>query len=164
MSRLSITAATLLASVSIAATAQARPMTPEDVAKLESVASVAISPDGTRIAYEAGGLPDVTAGEDNGGFRATLSIATAPGVDPDAIRRVAREEFDVSVAGGLGALAGRVFRIGHLGDINAPMLLGALAGVEAAMTLLKVPYGRDGVAEAVAAIARAAAGTKAGPW
>ena len=80
MSRLSITAATLLASVSIAATAQARPMTPEDVAKIESVASVAISPDGTRIAYEAGGLPDVTAGEDNGGFRATLSIATAPGV------------------------------------------------------------------------------------
>jgi alanine-glyoxylate transaminase/serine-glyoxylate transaminase/serine-pyruvate transaminase len=92
------------------------------------------------------------------------AIRTAPGVDPDAIRRVAREQFDVSVAGGLGALAGRVFRIGHLGDINAPMLLGALAGVEAAMTLLKVPYGRDGVTEAVAAIARAAAGTKAGPW
>jgi alanine-glyoxylate transaminase/serine-glyoxylate transaminase/serine-pyruvate transaminase len=84
------------------------------------------------------------------------AIATTPGVDPDAIRRVAREQFDVSIAGGLGPLAGRVFRIGHLGDVNAPMLLGALAGVEAALTLLKVPYGRDGVAAAVDAIARAA--------
>ena len=92
------------------------------------------------------------------------AIATAPGVDPDAIRRVAREQFDVSIAGGLGVLAGRAFRIGHLGDVNAPMLLGALAGVEAAMTLLKLPYGRDGVAAAVEAIARAAAETSAGPW
>jgi alanine-glyoxylate transaminase / serine-glyoxylate transaminase / serine-pyruvate transaminase len=87
------------------------------------------------------------------------AIATAPGVDPDVIRRVAREQFDVSIAGGLGVLAGRAFRIGHLGDVNAPMLLGALAGVEAAMTLLKLPYGRDGVAAAVDAIARAAADT-----
>jgi alanine-glyoxylate transaminase/serine-glyoxylate transaminase/serine-pyruvate transaminase len=88
------------------------------------------------------------------------AIRTAPGVDPDAIRRVAREAFDVSIAGGLGPLRGRVFRIGHLGDVNAPMLLGALAGIEAAMTVLGVPYGRDGVA---AAVARLASDTSAGP-
>ena len=88
------------------------------------------------------------------------AIRTAPGTDPDAIRRVARERFDVSIAGGLGPLAGRVFRIGHLGDVNAPMVLGALAGVEAAMTVLGVPYGRDGVA---AAVARRASVTSAGP-
>lgn len=88
------------------------------------------------------------------------AIRTASGVDPDAIRRVARERFDVSIAGGLGPLAGRAFRIGHLGDVNAPMLLGALAGVEAAMTVLGVPYGRDGVA---AAVARLASDTSAGP-
>lgn len=88
------------------------------------------------------------------------AVRTAPGVDPDAIRRVAREQFDVSIAGGLGSLAGRAFRIGHLGDVNAPMLLGALAGVEAAMTVLGVPYGRDGVA---AAVARLASDTSAGP-
>lgn len=88
------------------------------------------------------------------------AIRTAPGVDPDAIRRVAREQFDVSIAGGLGPLAGRVFRIGHLGDVNAPMILGALAGVEAALTLLGVPYGRDGVA---AAVARLASDTSPGP-
>lgn len=88
------------------------------------------------------------------------AIRTAPGVDPDAIRRVAREQFDVSIAGGLGPLAGRVFRIGHLGDVNAPMILGALAGVEAALTVLGVRYGRDGVA---AAVARLASDTSAGP-
>lgn len=82
------------------------------------------------------------------------AVRTAPGVDPDAIRTVARERFQVSVAGGLGPLAGRVFRIGHLGDLNPAMILGALAGVEAAMLSLGVPFGRDGVARAIEHLAR----------
>jgi alanine-glyoxylate transaminase / serine-glyoxylate transaminase / serine-pyruvate transaminase len=84
------------------------------------------------------------------------AIRTAPGVDPDAIRTRARERFQVSIAGGLGPLAGRAFRIGHLGDLNAPMILGALAGVEAAMLSLGVPFGRDGVQRAVEVLAREA--------
>ena len=88
------------------------------------------------------------------------TIRTASGVEPDAIRRVAREQFDVSIAGGLGPLAGRAFRIGHLGDVNLPMVFGALAGVEATFARLGVPYGRDGLA---CAIARAASVTSAGP-
>lgn len=91
------------------------------------------------------------------------AIRTAPGVDPDAIRRVARERFQVSVAGGLGPLAGRAFRIGHLGDLSPPMVLGALGGVQAALVSLGVPVGRDGVAAAVDFIARAAADTSGGP-
>lgn len=82
------------------------------------------------------------------------AIRTAAGVDPDAIRSVARERFQVSIAGGLGPLAGRAFRIGHLGDLNAPMVLGALAGVEATLLHLGVPFGRDGVARAVDLLAR----------
>ncbi|WP_407874961.1 S9 family peptidase [Qipengyuania nanhaisediminis] len=78
MNRLTLTAATLLATVSVAATAQARPMTAEDVAKLESVGAIAVSPDGNRIAYTTTRLPDVTEGEDNGGFESELKIATAP--------------------------------------------------------------------------------------
>ena len=74
-------------------------------------------------------------------------------VDPEAMREVARERFEVAIAGGLGALAGRAFRIGHLGDINAAMVLGALAGVEAAMTVQGVPFGRGGVEAAVARLA-----------
>jgi len=90
------------------------------------------------------------------------TIRTAPGVDPDAIRRVAREDFDVAVAGGLGPLQGRAFRIGHLGDLSVPMVLGALGGVQAALARLGLPY-RDGVAAAADFIARAASGTSAGP-
>ncbi len=77
------------------------------------------------------------------------------GVPPDDIRRVAREQFQVAIAGGLGPFAGRVFRIGHLGDLNPAMLLGCLSGVEAALTVLGVPIGRDGVRCAVDVLARA---------
>ena len=80
MNRLTAISATLLAGVSLAATAHARPMTPEDVAKLESVGAIEVSPDGTRIAFTTGSLPDVTEGEDNGGYRSQLKIATAPDV------------------------------------------------------------------------------------
>ncbi len=70
--------ATLFASVSIAATAQARPMTPEDVAKIESVGAVSVAPDGSRIAYTTAHIPDVTEGEDNGVTRHRLMIAQGP--------------------------------------------------------------------------------------
>ncbi len=69
---------TLLAGASLTATAHARPMTPEDIAKLESVGAIAVSPDGARIAYTTSSLPDVTEGEDNGGFQSELKIATGP--------------------------------------------------------------------------------------
>jgi len=81
------------------------------------------------------------------------AILVKPGVDPDAIRRLARERFQVAIAGGLGPLAGRVFRIGHLGDLNAPMVLGCLAGIEATMAAQGVPYGRGGLERAVAVLA-----------
>ena len=81
------------------------------------------------------------------------SIATGPGVDPEAIRLVARERFQVALAGGLGPLSGRVFRIGHLGDMNPAMILGCLGGVEAAMTVLGIDFGSGGVQHAVARLA-----------
>lgn len=75
------------------------------------------------------------------------AIAVGPGIDPEVLRSLARERFDVAIAGGLGPLGGRVFRIGHLGDVNAPMILGCLAGVEAALRVLRVPIG-DGALDA----------------
>ena len=81
------------------------------------------------------------------------TVLVRPEVDPEAMRTVAREQFQVAIAGGLGPLAGRVFRIGHLGDLNSAMILGCLAGVEAAMTVQRIPYGRDGVQQAVACLA-----------
>jgi alanine-glyoxylate transaminase/serine-glyoxylate transaminase/serine-pyruvate transaminase len=82
------------------------------------------------------------------------TIEVREGIDIDAMRTVARERFQVAFAGALGPLSGKAFRIGHLGDLNAAMILGCLAGVEAAMQVQGIPYGRDGVARAVASLAQ----------
>ena len=82
------------------------------------------------------------------------AITVAPGIDIEGFRTVARERFQVAFAGGLGPLNGRVFRIGHLGSMNAAMILGCLGGIEAALTAQGVPYGPGGVAAAVARLAR----------
>ena len=68
----------LLATASLAASAAARPMTAEDVAKLESVGTIAVAPDGSRIAYTTAALPDITAGEENGAPTQRLNMATGP--------------------------------------------------------------------------------------
>jgi len=81
------------------------------------------------------------------------SIAVAPGVDPDALRTTARERFQVAIAGGLGPFAGRLFRIGHLGDMNEAMILGCLAGVEAALRVQGIAHGSGGVDAAITALA-----------
>jgi len=81
------------------------------------------------------------------------AIEVSPGIDPEALRSVARERFQVAVAGGLGPLAGRVFRIGHLGDMNEAMILGCLAGVEAAMQVQGIAHGRGGMDAAIASLA-----------
>jgi alanine-glyoxylate transaminase/serine-glyoxylate transaminase/serine-pyruvate transaminase len=67
------------------------------------------------------------------------------GHDAEAVRHTARHRFNVSLGGGLGALGGKVFRIGHLGDLNEPMLLGALTAVEMSLRINNVPHGRGGV-------------------
>ena len=82
------------------------------------------------------------------------AIEVSPGIDPEALRTVARERFQVAMAGGLGPLYGRVFRIGHLGDINEPMILGCLAGVEAAMRVQGIAHGRHGVEAAIASLSQ----------
>jgi alanine-glyoxylate transaminase/serine-glyoxylate transaminase/serine-pyruvate transaminase len=82
------------------------------------------------------------------------AVAVRAGVDAEALRSVARERFQVALSGGLGPLAGRVFRIGHMGDINAAMVLGCLAGVEAALQVQVVPIGQGGVQRAVEYLAR----------
>jgi len=81
------------------------------------------------------------------------TIEVREGVDVAALRNVARERFQVAFAGGLGPFEGKAFRIGHLGDLNAAMILGCLAGIEAAMLEQGIPFGRDGVARAVASLA-----------
>ncbi len=82
------------------------------------------------------------------------TIAVAQGIDVEAMRTVAREQFQVALAGGLGPLNGRAFRIGHLGDINAPMVLGCLAGVQAAMVVQNIAHGPGALDAAITCLAR----------
>ncbi len=81
------------------------------------------------------------------------TIDVRDGIDPEAMRTIARERFQVAIAGGLGPQTGRAFRIGHLGDLNPAMILGCLAGVEAAMTVQSIPFGRDGTQKAISCLA-----------
>ena len=82
------------------------------------------------------------------------TIEVGEGIDVEALRAVARERFQVAFAGGLGPFQGRAFRIGHLGDLNAAMILGCLAGVESALLAQGIPFGRGGVESAVASLAQ----------
>jgi len=77
------------------------------------------------------------------------TITVPEGVDIDALRAVARDRFGVAIAGGLGPLTGKAFRIGHLGDSNPATILGCLGALEAAMLVQGIAFGRDGLRRAV---------------
>ena len=73
------------------------------------------------------------------------AVVMPDGHDADRFRGLVLERFNMALGTGLGRLAGRVFRIGHVGDMNDLMLLGALAGVESGLVLAGVPIRRGGV-------------------
>src|SRR3970282_2331368 len=78
-------------------------------------------------------------------YSASLTAVLLPaGHDADRVRKIVLETFDMSLGTGLGKLAGKVFRIGHLGDFNDLALMGTLAGVEMGLSLSGVPAQRDG--------------------
>ena len=83
------------------------------------------------------------------------TIRVADGIDSNRLRLLARDELDVSLGYGLGPLNGKAFRIGHMGWINEPMVLGALGAVEMAMQACGVPYRKGGVTAAVDSLAAA---------
>jgi alanine-glyoxylate transaminase/serine-glyoxylate transaminase/serine-pyruvate transaminase len=71
------------------------------------------------------------------------------GHDADELRRLILDRFDMSLGTGLGKVKGRVFRIGHLGDLNDLMLAGTLCGVEMGLGLAGVPHAKGGVVAAL---------------
>jgi len=105
--------------------------------------------------WRTGGAIDFFAQEPSSRSVSVTTIAIKPEVvNVDAVRTAARERFQVAIAGGLGPLNGRAFRIGHLGDCNPAVILGAIAGVEAALLSLGVPIGDGGAHRAVRQLAR----------
>jgi len=88
-------------------------------------------------------------------FSSSLTAVLLPdGCDEAAFRRVVLQEYDLSLGAGLSKLAGRVFRIGHLGSINDLMLCGALCGVEMGLERCGVPHRKGGVAAATEFLGR----------
>ena len=88
----------------------------------------------------------------------TLTAVTMPpGHDADRFRELVLESFDMSLGTGLGRLAGKVFRIGHLGAFNDLMLAGTLSGIEMGLRLAGVPHRTGGVMAALNHLAPAAA-------
>ena len=68
------------------------------------------------------------------------TIRMPEGSDAEAVRTICRDRYNVVLGGGLLDFAGKVIRIGHLGDLNEPMILGALSAVEMAFMQQGVPY------------------------
>jgi alanine-glyoxylate transaminase/serine-glyoxylate transaminase/serine-pyruvate transaminase len=102
----------------------------------------------TRRAVRAWGLEllclDATA------YSSVVTAVLMPaGHDEVAFRKVVLEHFNMSLGSGLGKVAGKVFRIGHLGDFNDLTLAGTLAGVEMGLQLAGVPHQKGGVAAAL---------------
>ncbi len=83
----------------------------------------------TRNAVQAWGLEVLCQNPEN--YSSSLTAVLVPdGHDADAFREIVLNNFNMSLGNGLAKLAGKVFRIGHLGDFNDLMLLGTLSGVE----------------------------------
>jgi alanine-glyoxylate transaminase/serine-glyoxylate transaminase/serine-pyruvate transaminase len=106
----------------------------------------------TRRAVRAWGLEVLC--EDPAAYSSTLTAVLVPGGhNADELRKAALENFDLSLGAGLGKLAGRVFRIGHLGDVNDLTIVAALAGVEMSLRVAGIPHKAGGVTAAMACLA-----------
>ncbi len=109
----------------------------------------------TRRAVRAWGLEILCAVPDE--YSDSITAVMMPdGHDADRVRTVVLDRFDMSLGVGLTKLAGRVFRIGHLGDLNDLSLLGTLAGVEMGLRLSEVPVAASGVEAAMRYLAECA--------
>jgi alanine-glyoxylate transaminase/serine-glyoxylate transaminase/serine-pyruvate transaminase len=102
----------------------------------------------TRRAVRAWGLEVLCANPEE--YSGALTAVLVPeGHDADRLRKIILEAFDMSLGTGLGRLAGKVFRIGHLGHFNDLMLAGTLSGVEMGLALAGVPHQPGGAQAAL---------------
>ena len=108
----------------------------------------------TRAAVRAWGLEMVC--QDPREFSNSLTAVMMPeGYNADDLRKIILENFDMSLGAGLSKLAGKVFRIGHLGHFNDLMLAGTLSGVEMGFRLAGVPHKDGGITAALDSLAPA---------
>jgi alanine-glyoxylate transaminase / serine-glyoxylate transaminase / serine-pyruvate transaminase len=117
----------------------------------------------TRRAVRAWGLEILC--RDAKYYSPTITAVLLPeGHDADAFRALALEQFNISYGMSFGKYAGKMFRIGHLGDTNDGTIVGALGITEMALKLAGIPHKKGGtqaamdyITSAMARPARAAA-------
>ncbi|HEX3402739.1 MAG TPA: aminotransferase class V-fold PLP-dependent enzyme [Acetobacteraceae bacterium] len=71
------------------------------------------------------------------------------GHDPDLLRAYCNAKCGVVLGHGIGELAGKAFRIAHMGHVNAPMILGTLSVIEMGLAALRIPHDRGGTQAAI---------------
>ena len=108
----------------------------------------------TRRAVAAWGLEVLCANPAE--YSGSLTAVLVPeGHNADRLRSVILDAFDMSLGTGLGKLAGKVFRIGHLGHFNDLTLAGTLGGVEMGLRVAGVPHRSGGTQVALDFLASA---------
>ncbi len=104
-----------------------------------------------RAAVEAWGL-EIVCRDPKYYSPVVTTIYTPEGHNADAFRALVLREFNMSLGTGLNKLAGKAFRIGHVGDTNDLTIMGALSGVEMGLELAGIPHRKGGVAAAMATL------------
>jgi alanine-glyoxylate transaminase/serine-glyoxylate transaminase/serine-pyruvate transaminase len=107
----------------------------------------------TRLAVRGWGL-EVLCADEREHSGSLTAVMVPEGHDADKIRAVILDRYNMSLGAGLGKLAGRIFRIGHLGDFNDLMLAGTLAGVQMGLTAAGVPIDTTGINAALERLQR----------
>ena len=102
----------------------------------------------TRTAVKAWGL-EILARKPEEYSNSVTAILLPQGYDSDNLRKIIFDEYNMSLGMGLNKIKGKVFRIGHLGDLNDLMLSGTLAGVELGLRKAKIPYKAGGLMAAI---------------
>ena len=102
----------------------------------------------TRTAVSAWGL-EILCQEPAEYSPVLTAVLMPPGHDADRFRQIVLDNFNMSLGSGLSKLAAKVFRIGHLGQCNELVLMGALTGVEMGLAAAGVPHRAGGVAAAM---------------
>jgi alanine-glyoxylate transaminase/serine-glyoxylate transaminase/serine-pyruvate transaminase len=97
--------------------------------------------------------PEINALETAAQSDSITAVLMPDGQNAEEVRQICRDRFNVLLGGGLLRMSGKAVRIGHLGDLNEPMILGTLASVEMALGIAAVPHCPGGVQAAMTALA-----------
>ncbi len=104
--------------------------------------------DATRIAVEAWGL-EILARNPIERSDSITAIMVPDGHDSDSLRKLIYDNYNMSLGTGLNKVKGKVFRIGHMGDLNDLTLAGTLSGVEMGLKQSGIPFKKGGIMAAL---------------